>query len=139
MAAMATSAARRAPPQRSRPARAGTSPSAPPAKPFLRFFHSAALRKRTLSVLDALEKAADARTHRDALADLVVDLTGAGMDSYFMQSLKAAKAGFIVEQSANLGLAGSLQVMGSVIRSIIGRMDAPQLLSVSGSIRRLMR
>ena len=55
-----------------------------------------------------------------------------------MRSLKLAKPGFIVEQSANLGLAGVQQVMGSVVRQIIGRMDGPQLLSVTGSIRQLM-
>ena len=55
-----------------------------------------------------------------------------------MKPLKLAKAGFIVQQSANLGLAGAQQVMGSVIRNIIGRMDRPQLLSVRGSIRQLM-
>ena len=61
------------------------------------------------------------------------------MDFYFLEQLKLAKAGFITQQSANLGMAGALQVIGSVIRNIIGRMDEPQLLSVCGSIRRLMR
>jgi len=51
---------------------------------------------------------------------------------------KLAKPGYLVEQSANLGLAGVQQVMGSVIRRIIGRMNSPQLLSVCGSIRQLM-
>ncbi len=60
------------------------------------------------------------------------------MDYYFMKPLKLAKPGFIVEQSANLGLAGVQQVMGSVIRQIVGRMDGPQLISVCGSIRHLM-
>jgi len=109
-----------------------------PAKPFLRFYHSDALRKKTLAVLGTLENADDAAAHRDALADVVVELMNAGLDYYFMQPLKLAKAGFIVQQSANIGLAGAQQVMGSVIRNIIGRMDGPQLLSVCGSIRRLM-
>jgi hypothetical protein len=43
-----------------------------------------------------------------------------------------------VEQSASLGLAGVQQVMGSVVRQIIGRMDSPQLISVCGTIRQLM-
>jgi hypothetical protein len=64
-----------------------------------------------------------------------VELTNSGMDYYFMKPLKLAKAGFIVQQSANMGMAGTQQVMGSVIRNIIGSMDAPQLLSVCGSIR----
>ena len=139
MVTMATPAARKAPPKSARPASRQTSPSVTSSKPFLRFYHSPALRKKTLSVLGALEKAQDASAHRDDLADLVVELTNSGLDYYFMQSLKAAKAGFIVQQYASLGLAGAMQVMGSVIRNIIGRMDAAQVLSVSGSIRQLMR
>jgi hypothetical protein len=101
-------------------------------------YHSKELRKSTLSLLHTLEQAEDVTVHREALADIVMKLTGSGMDYYFMKPFKLAKAGFIVEQSANLGLAGVQQVMGSVIRNIIGRMDGPQLLSVCGSIRKLM-
>ena len=108
-------------------------------KPFLRFYHSEALRKKTLSVITKLETTQDAAAHSDALADLVVELTNTGMDYYFMQPLKAAKAGFIVQQSASLGMAAAVQVMSTAIRGIIGRMDGPQLISVSGSIRQLMR
>lgn len=107
-------------------------------KPFLRFYHSEELRRKTLSVLGILEKSRDATAHRDALADIVVELTSSGMEFYFMKPLKLAKAGFIVEQSAKIGMAGVQQVMASVIRQIIGRMESPQLLSVCGSIRQLM-
>ncbi|MDK9703576.1 MAG: hypothetical protein OEL20_10590 [Sulfuritalea sp.] len=107
-------------------------------KPFLRFYHSEALRKKTLTLLGTIERARDATTHRDALSNLVIELTDSGMDYYFITPLKLAKPGFLVEQSAKLGLAGVQQVMGSVVRQIIGRMDSPQLLSVCGSIRQLM-
>ena len=107
-------------------------------KPFLRYFHSEDLRKRTLSVLALIETSPDAITHRDALADVVVDLMKSGLDYYFMRPLKKAKAGFITEQSTSVGLMGAQQVMGAVIRNIIGRMEAPQLLSVCGSIREFM-
>jgi hypothetical protein len=90
-------------------------------------------------VLDTLEQAHDATAHSDALADLVLALTNSGMDFYFMKPLKLAKAGFIMEQSANLGMAAVQQVMASVIRQIIGRMESPQLLSVCSSIRHLTR
>ena len=113
-------------------------PSASASKPFLRFYHSEALRKKTLSLLSAVERAPDATTRRDALADIVVELTKSGLDHYFMEPLKLAKPGFMVEQSANLGMLGVQQVMASVIRQVIGRMDSPQLLSVCGSIRKFM-
>ena len=108
-------------------------------KPFLRFHHSAPLRRKTLSVIEALEQADDPVAHADALADLVVELTNAGLDAYFMQPLKLARPGFVVEQSASLGMVGVQQVLGTVIRRVIGRMDGAQLLSVSSSIGQFMR
>lgn len=108
-------------------------------KPFLRFYHSDELRTRTLQVLSALEQSSDPAEHRNALADIVVELTNTGMDYYFLRPLKLAKVGLILQQSAKLGMAGATQVIGSVIRTIIGRMDKPQLLSVCASIRELMR
>ena len=111
---------------------------AKPAQPFLRFYHSADLRKKTLAVLALIEGAPDATAHRGALADIAIELMKSGFDGYFLAPLKKAKAGFLIEQSANVGLMGAQQVVGSVTRNIIGRMDAPQLLSVCGSIRAFM-
>jgi len=124
------------PPNRS--TRSASKPSAPSSRPFLRFYYSEALRKKTLSLLGKLERARDPTVHRDALADVVVELANSGLQYYFMQPLKLANAGFILEQSASLGLAGVQQVMASVIRQIIGRMEGPQLLSVCSSIRLFM-
>ena len=137
---MATSKRAAAPSKGKPPAKRGlkSSASAPASKPFLRFHHSEALRKKTLSLLGAIEQAPEATAHRDALASLVVELTQSGLDSYFMEPLKLAKPGFMVEQSASLGMLGVQQVMASVIRQVIGRMDSPQLLSVCGSIRQFM-
>lgn len=135
-----TTPSRRAPVSKAGRAASPTSAQpAPDSKPFLRFHHSEALRKKTLAVVGAVEQAADPAAHRDALADLVVELTNSGLDYYFMKQLKLAKPGFIVEQSASLGMVGTQQVMGTVIRQVIGRMGGPQLLSVCGSIRQLMR
>lgn len=130
---------KRAPPSKAKQARKRPSPASESrSKPFLRFYHSAELRKKTLALLGVIEQAKDASTHRADLADLVVELTNAGLDYYFLKQLKLAKPGFVVEQSARLGMAGAQQVMGSVIRQVIGRMDSPQVLSVCGSIRQLM-
>ena len=107
-------------------------------KPFMRFHHSAGLRARTIATLSTLEQCADPQQHRDALADIVVELADAGMNDFFMKPLRLSKAGFITQQSARMGMAGTLQVLGTVIRNVIGRMDGPQLLSVCGSIRQFM-
>ena len=113
--------------------------SSPSRQPFLRFYHSASLRAKTLAVLATLEKAKDSTQHRDALADIIVELTDSGMEYYFLRPLKLAKVGFFTEQSANLGMAATTRVLASVIRNIIGRMDNPQLRTVCSYVRQLMK
>ncbi len=110
----------------------------PKPKPFLRFHHSQDLRDKTLELLDAVDGARDATIFSLQVTELVLELTESGMDQYFLQSLKATKANFVVQQSAALGLAGVQKVMGTVIRNMIGRMDGRQLVSVSSSIRQFM-
>ena len=109
------------------------------ALPFLRFYHSKSLRTKTLSVLEALETAEDATSQREALADLVLELTEAGLAYYYVKPVQAAKVGFMAEQTTTLGIAGIRRVMGPVVRRVIGGMGAYQLLSVSKHIRHLMK
>jgi hypothetical protein len=106
--------------------------------PSLRFFHSAALRRKTITVLDALEGAEDATSQCAALADLVLELTETGLAYYFVKPVEAAKAGFVAAQSTKLGIASLLRVMGPVTRRVLGGMDAKQLLTVSAHLRHLM-
>jgi hypothetical protein len=110
----------------------------PGSKPFMRFHHSQELRLRTLAVLEAVENADKPSAHSGQLTDLVVELTDCGMNQYFLESLKATKANFVVQQSAALGMSGVQKVMGTVIRNMLGRMDDRQVLSVCDSIRRFM-
>lgn len=138
MTGMATPAKRKTP-AKGKPSPKPANKSSASAKSFLRIVHSPVLRKKTLAILITIEQADDATAHRDGLTNLIVELTNHGMDYCFLQPLKLAKAGFIVEQSANIGMSGVQQVMASVIRQIIGRMGSPQLLSVCKSIRQLMR
>jgi hypothetical protein len=137
--AMATSSRRASSGKSPRLARPSAGSTGLAGKPFLRFHHSAPLRRKTLSVVEALEQAENPVAHADALADLVVELTNAGLDAYFMQPLKLAKPGFVVEQTASLGMVGVQQLMGTVIRRVVARMDGAQLLSVCGSIQQFMR
>ena len=74
---------------------------------------------------------------RDTLADLVAELTESGMSYYYLRALKLAKAGFVVEQSARLGMSGAVKLITSVTRKFIVRMDSAQLLVVSRHIREL--
>ena len=107
--------------------------------PYLRFYHSKALRTRTIAVLDRLETAEDATGQREALAEIVLELTETGLTYYFVKPVQDAKVGYMAEQTTKLGIAGILRLMGPVTRRVIGGMDADQLLSVSSHIRHLMK
>ena len=108
------------------------------AKPSLRFFHSKELRQRTQTLLDAIDAAKDATPHRAALAELVVDLSEAGLGYYYLEPLKLAKAGFVVEQSAALTVSGARRVLAPMTRTVIGRLDHKQLRVVGRFLRSLM-
>src|SRR5690242_5618794 len=127
---MSTDATPRATP----PVQLSVEPAATSAHPFLRFYHTESLRAKSLTVLTMIEHAQDSTRHRAALADLVVELTESGMDYYFLRPLKLVKAGFVVEQSARLGMAGATRALASVIRNIIGFMDKSQLLTICSYI-----
>ena len=106
--------------------------------PALHFYPSQDLHARLLVVLDLIESDADATQHHAALSALVNELTSAGIDYFFIRTLKEAKAGFVIQQSANIGMIGVKQVMAPVVRNILGKLGHAQLQSIAKSIRRLM-
>jgi hypothetical protein len=107
-------------------------------KTSLRFFHSAALRTRTNKVLAAIDKDQDATRHAGALSGVVVDLTEAGLDYYFLRPLQQAKVGFVARQTASLGMGGALRVMSPMIRRILAGTNTGQLRVIGRHIRHLM-
>lgn len=108
------------------------------AGPFIRVRHSDALHTRALAILEAVDSADDATGHRDALADVILDLTDNAFDYCFMQPLRKTKPGLLVEQGASLGLLGVQQIVGPVVRQVLARMSSRQLKSVADSIRSFM-
>ena len=62
--------------------------------PSLRFCYAEALHAKILNLLETLEQAEDPAKHRSALGDLVVELTNAGMDDYFVKPLQVSQGGF---------------------------------------------
>ena len=103
------------------------------------FYHSKALRTKTNSVQDGLQAQPDHPKHGEALAELVSELIEAGMDYYFLKTLKQARVGFVAEQSARLGMSGAVKLINSVSRNFIVRMDQAQLLVMASHVRSLAR
>jgi hypothetical protein len=107
------------------------------AKPSLRFFYSAALRKRTDAVVALIERDENATRHAGALSSVVAELTEAGLKYYFLRPLEEAKFGFVARQTAKLGVTGALRFMSPMISRILTSADTPQLRGVAQHIRHL--
>ena len=110
----------------------------PVSKTTVRFTLPPALRTRTLKVLARLDTAPDPKRHVEDLCSLIVSLTEAGMDSYFLEAVRKAKLGFVARQTASLGVGGAIRVMSPIVSSVLGSAGADQLRGVSKHIRGLM-
>lgn len=110
----------------------------PTPKTSLRFTLPPALATRTLKVLSKIDRGPNPARHAEDLCSLVLALTEAGMDFYFLKAVEDAKLGFVASQTARLGVAGAVRVMSPIVRSVLGGADAGQLRAVSVHIRRLM-
>ena len=93
----------------------------PTPKPYYKFTHSKPLRKKTLKILDAIDTDDDPTEHRTDLSDNIAELCDTGMKYFFLDPLAKLKMGFVVEQSAKLGVTSALRVMGPTVRQVIGR------------------
>lgn len=107
-------------------------------KPSIRFTHTKALRNKTLRILDAIDTEADPTPYREDLADNINELAEVGLRYFFLQPVAKLKMGFVVEQTANVGVHGSQRIMGPAIRNIVGRMNKKQLRQVSKIMRQMM-
>ena len=108
------------------------------AKPALRFSYSTALRARTLKVLSAIEHDEDPTLHAGELRAVVLALTEAGMDFYYLKAVKDAKLGFMARQTAGLGVTGAVRIMSPILKSVLGGADGKQLRAIAKHIRMLM-
>ena len=106
--------------------------------PYLRFHISEELYEKTIEVFNKLEHSEDPKQYRNELGSLVVELTNAGMDYFFIKPLELAKVGFMTQQSANFGFTAQRRVISPIIRKIIGGMDKNQLLIICSYIRQIM-
>ena len=120
------------------PAPARKAASRQPVRPSLRPVYAAGLRTKALAAASAIERDEDPAPRTAAFADVVVELTEAGMGYFFVTPLEEAKAGFVVRQGAEFGMAGALRVMAPVIRTLLGRLDGQQLRAVAGFVREIL-
>lgn len=107
-------------------------------KPSLRFHYPKKLHGRVVAVLDSIDRAEDPTGSAEALGDVVVELTKAGMHAYFLDPINLVDLGPVFRRSSTLGVRGIVGMMSPLIRNAINNMDAGQLRKLSVFIRGLM-
>ncbi len=94
---------------------------------------------RARSQCSTRSKATATRSGTDRRSrEVVLELTDAGLDYYFLRPLELADAGFLVRQSASLGMIGAKNMLSPILRDVVGRMDGYQLKIIAGFVRQLM-
>ena len=100
----------------------------------LAFPLSEELRQQTLETLATLRESSDRKRHIPMLGDLISDLTEAGLEYYFVHSLKKAGVGLIGVSTAKLGIASTAKGIPVVITKVVGLMSNEQLRAVADFI-----
>lgn len=94
------------------------------------FAISADLRRRCEEVLAAVREDGDPRPHVDELAAVVVEMTDAGLDFYFLLPLELAEAGAVARGTARVGIAAARRGIPTVIRRVVASLSDDQLLRI---------
>lgn len=106
--------------------------------PSLRFYLGADLYRRTDALLTHLEQDDKPSKHAGAFADLVNELTDAGLAYFFVEPLKQANAGFMAQKTAQLGMASVAKIARPIVRKLVGGLDDHQIRSVAAYVRRIL-
>lgn len=97
----------------------------------LSFPLSEELRQQTVETIAKLRESSDRRQHIPLLSDLISELTEAGLEYFFVHSLKQAGVGLIGVSTAKLGIASTSKGIPVVINKVVGLMSNDQLLAVA--------
>lgn len=106
--------------------------------PSLRFYLGADLYRRTDALLTCLEQEDKPTRHAAAFAELVNELTDAGLGYFFVEPLKQANAGFMAQKTAQLGMASVAKIAKPIVRKLITGLDDQQLRAVGAYVRRIL-
>lgn len=90
------------------------------------------------SFLKKARELPDPTTLREGGADLIIRLTNACLDHYFVRSVDQLGLGLIAKQATNLGLKTAAGGIGLFVRRIAGSMNADQIRKLADLMEELI-
>ena len=85
------------------------------------------LQKRAEAVIEAIREDPTPRAWADDLAEVIVELTNTGLDSYFLAPLERIEVGSFAFGTARVGVAAAGKSLPTIVRRVVGGMTDDQL------------
>lgn len=104
----------------------------------LGFYVSEDLTRETLEVVANLRAEPTHRAHVKALAEIIMKLTDAGLEAYYLAPLERAKVGMIALGTAKMGIKTARQGISVVANKLIHSLKPEQLLQIVDSLDDLL-
>ena len=105
--------------------------NSPETKSYLAFPVPEDLRSRTEDVIAAIRKSSAPKELSDDLAEVVVELTRTGLESYFIAPLKRAKVNAVALGSAKVTVATAGKSLPLLVRRVAGMLSGRQIIEIA--------
>ncbi len=92
------------------------------------------LAREVRSTIEQIRSDPGDKTHVRSLIELVLKLTDAGLQEYYLRPLEQAQAGTLGLGTARVGIAAAKRGISVVVRKLLGGMKAAQLESIADSL-----
>ena len=99
---------------------------------------SAELMAEARSAVAAVRRDPSHKPNVEALVEIVLELTDRGLDFYFLEPLRRARAGAMSTSTAKLGIAAAGRGIPPIIRRVISSLDEDQILAIADFIDQIL-
>lgn len=96
------------------------------------------LAERAQAALRAVREDPSDEYHVEGLVEVILELTERGMDFYYLEPLRRARAGTITTSAARLGIAAAGRGIPTIVRRVVSSLDEEQLLSIAGFVDEIL-
>ena len=93
---------------------------------------------RAEAALEAVREDPGEEAGRAALLGVVLELTERGMDFYYLEPLRRARAGTVVTSAARLGIAAAGRGIPPIVRRVVSSLDDEQLLAIADFVDEIL-
>jgi hypothetical protein len=88
------------------------------------------LRERAEAVIEEIRRSSDPRSHRSELIEVIVELTRAGLQSYFLLPLERAAVDSVAYGTAKLGVTAAGRTLPTLVRRVVATLSEEQLRTI---------